>query len=455
MSSLFGSLSISLRALLAQQAALETTTDNIANMNTPGYSRRRAVLEEDEPVFNGAYTEPRGVHLEKIESIRDRVLQLRIFDETQQQSASSSLVNTMEPVEQYFADGDGTIGSNLDNFFSALSALSPDPSNAGLRTGVLTAAGNLANVVQTTANNLSDAQHQADRSITQAVTQVNQLTQQIAVLNQNISAKIKLGQDSGALEDQRDVIIRQLAGLVDVSVMDDTEGLTLSTSNGSPLVVGGKAFTLDTQLDASGKVLIYSQGSDITSTLKYGQIGGLLDARDNHIAPLISQLDTFAKSFTDAMNTAHAAGFDANGNAGGNLFQPIAVTQGAAASMSVAIQDPSLFAASSDGSAGDSGNLSGLLALQNSAIVDGSTPGDYYSSIVFQAGTSVANAKAASDAGDLMLQQLDNQRGSISGVSLDEETTNLLRFQRAYEAAARVVSVISDLTEQAINLGRN
>ena len=114
-----------------------------------------------------------------------------------------------------------------------------------------------------------------------------------------------------------------------------------------------------------------------------------------------------------------------------------------------------LLAASSDGSVGDNGNLANLTAQQNAAIIDGSTPHDYYANLVFQAGTSVASARAASESGAMMLQQLQNQRGSISGVSLDEETANLIRFQRAYEAAARVVSVISDLTEQAINLGRN
>jgi flagellar hook-associated protein 1 FlgK len=120
----------------------------------------------------------------------------------------------------------------------------------------------------------------------------------------------------------------------------------------------------------------------------------------------------------------------------------------------VQISDPALLAASSDRSPGSNGNLAQLLAVRNQAVVAGQTPIDFYATTVFKIGNAVATGSAAQDASSLILQQLENQRSSISGVSLDEEAANLMRYQRAFEAAARVVSTISEVMDTAVNLGR-
>ena len=147
-------------------------------------------------------------------------------------------------------------------------------------------------------------------------------------------------------------------------------------------------------------------------------------------------------------------GFDQAGNQGGDLFTPVAPGTSAAATFQLQITDPSLLAASSDGSSGSNGNLALLSAVATQPIAGGQTPTDFYSRIVFQVGSNVSNASAELDSSGLILQQLQNQRSAISGVSLDEEATNLLRYQRAYEASARVITTIDELTGVAINLGR-
>jgi flagellar hook-associated protein 1 FlgK len=154
------------------------------------------------------------------------------------------------------------------------------------------------------------------------------------------------------------------------------------------------------------------------------------------------------------LNAANAQGFDLNGNAGGNLFTPPPANGvGAAGTLSVAITDPALIAASSDGSTGSNGNLSTLAAVATTPLANGQTPIGSYSSIVFKIGNDTSSASADSDASNLILQQLQNQRGSISGVSTDEEAANLIQFQTAYQAAARVVSTIDSLLADAVNLG--
>ena len=241
--------------------------------------------------------------------------------------------------------------------------------------------------------------------------------------------------------------MKQLSGLTDIAVIQSDQGYTITTSDGSPLVVAGQSYSLQTSPDAVGMQHIYAQGRDVTATMQGGQIGGLnYSARSGH--PRTGHRfpeDDLAGGLATNFNTAHQAGFDLAGNAGQNFFSNV-TGAGAATNFSVQITDPSLIAASSDGLAGSNGNLTVLQAVQNQTLPTGPKPMDLYSQLVFTVGNATAQAKARLDASDVSLQQLNDQRGAISGVSIDEETTNLIRFQHAYQASARVISVVDELT---------
>ena len=281
------------------------------------------------------------------------------------------------------------------------------------------------------------------------------MTGQIAQLNGQIAGLENLGKDANTFIDQRNQLINQLSELVDVSAIQSDNGLTLTTSNGTALVAGTRSFNFTTQLDVSGVQHIFSQDNDITGKLTGGKLSGLLQVRDQKIPGLISQLDTLAASFVTAINTAHRAGFDLSGAAGGDFFvPPPAGGVGAAAGLQVAITDPTLIAASSDGSPGSNGNVLALTAVHDQSMVSGQTPTDFYSNVVFGVGIDVSNGSAEQDASQLVLRQLQDQRGSISGVSLDEEATNLIQFQRAFEAAGRMVSTINEMLDVTIHLGQ-
>ena len=209
---------------------------------------------------------------------------------------------------------------------------------------------------------------------------------------------------------------------------------------------------MTTAPDASGAQHIFSLGTDITTTIVSGQLGGILNARDQQIPAIASHLDTLAYSLANAVNSVQSSGYDLNGNGttGSFLFNVPSSSTGAAANISIAISDPSLLAASSDGSAGSNGNAEAMYALRNQAIIAGQNASDYYSRIVFNVGNAVANATAQQSASNLVLQQLNNQRSSVSGVSLDEEAANLIRYQQAYAACAKVVSTINSMMETVI-----
>lgn len=446
-------MSISLKALLAQEAGLQTTSDNIANVNTEGYCRKRVVLAEDTAFLDGGAATGSGVHVEKIESLRNRVLELRLNDETQQQGALNGFVGAMSQIESLFSDVDGGIGAQIDAFFNSITRLSADPSSVPQRQNVLIAAGNLADTFRTTAQNVIGLKQTSDAGIDQGVAEVNQLAGTIASLNAEVTRLEKLGGDASTFEDQRSQLIRNLSQQIDVSVVQSDDGLTLTTGSGAPLVVGSKSYSLNTVLDASGCRSVFSGETDITSQITGGNIGGLLRARDQGIAPVLNDLNALAAGLATSLNEANRNGFDLDGIAGGDIFAA-STAQNAAVNFSVIMTDPRRLAASSDGTVGDNANIAGFTAVRDSACVAGQNPLDFYSGIVSGIGNEVAMAKADGSAADLVLRQLENQRGSVSGVSLDEEAANLVRFQRAFEASARVVSVVDEMIQTLLAMGQ-
>jgi flagellar hook-associated protein 1 FlgK len=453
MSSLNASLATALSGLIAEQAAMQTTTNNVANVNTPGYSRETPVLVASDPLVIDPLTFGTGVTMQSIESIRDPILESQIQQQTQGQGQFTALTSALQQAQVNFTTTSSDIGTQISNFFDSINQLSANPSDLSLRQGVLTAAGNLATSFNGTANNLTQQQTSLDLSVVQTVGQINQLTQQIAQLNGQISSLQNVGESAGSFVDQRTQEIDQLSALVDVSVIPSNNTLTLTTANGAPLVVGQQSYQLQTQTTSSGLHDVYSQGSNITSQISSGQLGGTIQARDQQIPAIQGQLDTLAAGLSNTVNGVQAGGFDLNGVPGTNLFNAPPVSGvGAAASLSVAITDPALIAASSDGTPGSNGNADTMYALGSQGVISGQNPTDYYSGIVFNVGNATSDASAEESASNLVLQQLNDQRNSVSGVSLDEEAANMVQYQDAYSASAEVITTINDMLYTAVNM---
>jgi flagellar hook-associated protein 1 len=455
MSGLYGSLSVALSSLLASQQAMETSTNNVANANTPGYPRQRPDMVPGDPIVEGNLSFGTGVVLQRIQSLRDPILEIQLNQETQQQSKLNTSLGALQQMQTMFSSASTGIGADITNFFTSLQQLSTDPSSVSLRQAVMTAAGNLATDFNTTARNLQTQRSNLDLNVVQTVNEINTLTAQIAGVSQQIVNLENVHQNAGTLVDKQTNLIRQLSGLVDVSVIQTEHGIALTTSNGTPLVSGGQSFDLTSQTGSGGLQRIMAGSQDITGALTGGSLAGLIQIRDQEIPSLGSSLDQLAAGLATALNTANRAGFDLSGNAGGDLFvPPPAGGVGAAAALTVNITDPALIAASTDGTPGSNGNLAVLLAVHDQAVAAGQKPLDFYSNLVFKIGSDTSNASADVDAADQILQQLQDQRSSISAVSLDEEAANMVKYQTAYQAAARVVTAVNSMLDAAVNLGR-
>ncbi len=454
--SLSSSLFTAINAMGVDQGALAVTSNNIANVNTPGYSREVANLEEAGTVTYGNLIIGTGVEMAGITGVRDNVINLRLNQEAQTQGKLNTFVNGMNQVQTVFNETAGNgLQSLISNFFGAWQTLSTDPTNAGDRQAVIADAQNLATGFHQSAQALQTQSASANQGVTDTVSDINSLSSQIAQLNQQTYSASNGGATPNTLIDQRNQLINQLSAQVDLQIIpSDQNSVTITTGGGALLVSGQQSFTLSTSNDpATGNQDVYSQGQDITSTITSGNLAGYLQMRDTEIPALSSQLDTLAAGIVNSVNTQSTAGFDANGAAGVNFFSALTATAGAATNISVAITNPSQVAASSDGTPGDNGNAKAIAALANQNIVGGETPISYYGGLVAKVGNDTASAQSSLSGEQLLIQQLQDQQASVSGVSLNEEGANLQLYQNAYNAAARVASVVQGLFQTAINMG--
>lgn len=454
MYSLTGNLSLASQALNADTGALSVINNNLANANTQGYSRETVNLSA-EALAGSGQSEVNGVSFGGFTSVRNQVLQLNINQKTSELGSLNTQSSAWSEIESGFSSSTGDLGSSLSNFFSAFSTLSTNPDDAATRQTALSSASQLVSAFHQAASVLSEAQAGADSSIRGTVDQINQLSSQIASLDGQLTTMQASGQDGGSIADQRDALTTQLSQLVGVSSTSTSSTPSLAVGGGSPLVIGGTTYSLHVTQDLDGQArVIDAQGSDITAQLSGGSLGGALTMRDQSIPQQSQVLDTLASGFAAAVNNVQSQGYDKNGNPGRPMFSVPSAGVGAAMGLSLSVADPSYLAISSDGSAGSSGNLPSLMAISTQALASGQTPLDTYAGLTQSMGSASAAVSGSASATSSALKQVTTQQASESGVSVDEETTNLLRFQQAYSAAAEVITTINNLFSIVLNMSR-
>jgi flagellar hook-associated protein 1 FlgK len=461
MGTLSGLLNLSQNALLASQTAIDITSNNVANANTPGYTEEVSSWQENDSVSLGNGVSIGEGATVSVQSLRDRVLNQRVQQQTQVESASASRSSALSDVQSIFGLSTSTttavsttLGTDLNSFFNSLSALEGSPTDASVRQGVIGAASTLASDLNNAAAQVSQQSSGLNQQIPSNVETVNTLTSSIAALNLQIESTSPNG-DAGTLEDQRQLDLTQLSQYIGFDqTKTENNGLTLTTTNGSLLVSEGQSYALSTTA-ASGNIGVAdSTGKDITSTLTGGSLGGIIQARDQDLPQVSSSLDQIAYAIGTAVNTQNETGLDANGNAGGAIFTLPASAAGSAASIGVATTDPNAIAAAStsEGSSGDT-NATALVGLGNAALVNGQTVAQYYASFLTQLGSTVAQVANENTTQQASLTQLTTQQGAQSSVSLDQEAANLTQYERSYDAAAKIFTIVDELMASALNLG--
>jgi len=467
MGTINSALSIVSQALDADQQALNVVANNVANANTPGYTKETPKWQENQPLNIDGVTIGQGVTETGSTSERDRVLTSRLDQQQQLASASGSRLTALTTLQALFTPDSGSssstagdIGSDITKFFDSFSSLEANPTDNALRQSVLSTAGTLAGDVSNAAASLDSQRSALDQEAAGVTSQVNSLTSAIAQLNQQIQT-ISPNADAGTLEDQRQNDLSQLSQLIGINqITTENNGLAITTTSGQLLLSGGTSYQLTTGT-VNGVTNFFVGNTDVTSELATGggSLGGYLTARDLDIPGALNSLDQLAYSVSAEINTQNNAGTDLDGVTGSAasplyIFSQPTVVTGSAASMSVVMTDPNQIAAAGAGAGtGDNSNAVAMAAMANQAIVNGQTPTNYYSSFVARLGATVSGVQTENTAQNASVTQLQTQNNALSGVNLNDEASSLTTFERSYQAASQVFAMLNTVMAAALNLG--
>jgi flagellar hook-associated protein 1 FlgK len=466
-------LSVAQRALVASETALEVLSNNIANVNTPGYTRQRAVFTSDPPVANGTgLLVGTGARVEQVQQVADALLDRRLVrseTDRQQQAARRDLLEGLAAVVNDVQEP--ALTSDVSAFFDAADALARNPGGLAERQTLLGRAIALTSELNRRANGLATLQRDADDNVVNRVGRINDALQKIADLNVAISGAELGGQKANDLRDQRQRVLTELSGYLGVSATESPSGtLSVSVPGGITLVQGGTVvYTVatapgsagldGTQLhdlrlqDAAGNLL------DVPGVFAGGEVAGIISVRDGELVAARTGLDTVATNLRDQVNAVQTAGFDLDGNStalvplfGGTNAADLTVLLDPAADPNA----PRLVAAAQSADPSDNTNALALADLRTSsfAALGNTTFNGYLASEQGRIGEDAARAGDVARATELLQNQLANQRAALSGVNLNEELTDLIKFQRAFQAAAQLISSTNHLLDDLVSIIR-
>ena len=435
MPGLYLSLSMAARSLEAQRAGLDAAGQNIANLNTPGYSRRQVQLAE--VVFGAG-----GVEVLGTRALRDAVLDARMRSAIPAESRESAVLGSLSLVETSIgAPGQG-LDARLSAFFDSWSALSADPTSPPTRDAVVLQGRQLATAFNDLSSQLSSSARLADAGVRGAIGEVNTLSAKIASLNDQIATAG--GANVEALRDQQHLAIEQLSALTQVSVLTRKDGgVDVTIPSGRALVIGGSSYQVEVGTGANGYATLTLNNQDVTGEFTTGKIGGLGYARDTAIPGYLAQLDDLAYQVAQQVNTLHQTGTDLDGNPGVAFFTHPAV-----------VANSNRVAASQSGAPGDNGIARSMAALRDALTSSGGTATftQAFSQLAYAVGADVDTARAQQQSTQATAAEVEKLRDQVSGVSLDEEAANMLKFQRAYEANAKYFTVIDSALQTLMSL---
>ena len=557
---IFSALSSAKLGLLAQQLAIEVTGQNIANVETEGYSRQDVTFEANTPrhaiKYGSMHQIGTGVRVAGIERAHDQFLFEQIMDEGDLSGSTEVKKDIFEQLEVLFNEGSGrSLNDALSSFFASVHDLAANARGLSERADLVSKAEHLASTFNQTGKQLFSIQRNIDATVETEVVEINSLTTQIGKLNESIHANEPASQyKANDLRDNRDRLVKELSKKIDIQLIEESDSqISLTLKDGTALVLKDQVFDLNTSINADNEsfndvyIDIGSTTKNITSTIKGGELRGYLDMRDTEVESILDKMNILSASFIQEFNGIHRAGFGIDGSSGLDFFSALDVTvdhdvdntgtavvsmvnaspttvsvdefemtftsnneftlnnlttnassgaytfteslttgstfnikdgfavaisgtatSGDKVTFSVSEDAASLMSVSStitaDGQKiaagtttnGDGGNALLMANLQNELVFNSVTWSsesgsftfdEYYNAVVSTIGIESFSAQAILRQQEGVMLQLNSRRESISGVSIDEEMIKMIKFQQAYNASARMISMVDEMLD--------
>jgi flagellar hook-associated protein 1 FlgK len=492
--SFFG-LEIAKRGLFAQQAALHTTGHNIANANTEGYTRQRVNMEATTPFPYPSLTNNRqagqmgtGVRIDSIQRLREGFLDLQFRGEYKNVGYYSVRTDTLEKIEVIMNEPtEQGLQNTLDEFWASWQKLSQRPEDDSVREIVLQHGKAVAETFNFIDKELTQLQNNVNQEIKDKAEDMTDILNGIATLNRQIADVVPHGYKPNDLYDQRDVLLDKLSKIADIEVKPGADGMVNVELKNSPnitLVDGTKAGKVEVA-DSGAKlkdgvtkkwdIKITDTAGAVTSPTTFkseGEMKALLESRDIIVPSYMDRLDKLAGKMVEEINKQHKLGYGLDGSTGNPFFAepvpPATTITAATIEVDPALTTKKIAAAKNETPSVppyNKGNNENALAIYNlkektdidfGTLPDGTVVGktsfdNFTRQIITKLGIETREAKRLKGNSELLAGEVENRRQSVSGVSLDEEMSNMIKFQHAYNAAARTITAVDEMLDKIIN----
>ncbi|HEV7814783.1 MAG TPA: flagellar hook-associated protein FlgK [Janthinobacterium sp.] len=446
----------------AAQVALNTVSQNTANLQTPGYSRQSVVLASVSPGAT-VLSPGNGVTVTSLTRINDGFKDQAMWSAASSVGQFSQSQSYYTQLEQVMSSTTSSLSSGIDGFFTALNASGGDPTSTPLRQAVVTAAGAMAQTFNSINGLMNSQQVSVDQQRSAMLPEINSTVANIASLNQQITSAGSSGTNISALQDARDNAIDSLSSLVSVSVNTQADGsVDISLQSGQPLVIGATAGTMSTVVNSSGgtglSVAFSKTTYPVDNVAVGGEMGGLGAYVQNTLQPMQQSVQDLANQLSTMVNNQLALGTTMTGAAGTPLFTFTAAGTSTILSVTSGFQASDL-AFSADGTPGNSDNLQALIGI-NSQTVNLTSIGsvvlsDADSQLVGQLGIDSQQNQSSLDNANTVRTQATQDWQSTSGVNQDEEAANLIQYQNMYQANMKVISAANTVFQATLNMMGN
>ncbi|MEW6583460.1 MAG: flagellar hook-associated protein FlgK [Actinomycetota bacterium] len=463
MGSTFFGLNTALTGLTAQQKALYTTTHNLANASTEGYTRQRVTMAAAPAFANpsantmlSAGQIGTGVEVKAFARLRDQFIDVQYRQQYAAMGQWDARSDQLGRINQVISEPSDTgLSAALERFWASWHALSIAPESASAREAVRTTADTVTAAFKSLNTQLTQAQTETDAKIADRVSVANSLAAQVNTLNQQIAKVVNLGQQPNDLMDERDRLLDQLGNiaLITVTTPSATNG-KVSVSIGGQLLVDSTTNAVNAlAVDSSGNVTVGGTGVTLTD----GSLRGLIDVRYSVIggtSGYLARLDNLANALVSSVNTQHAAGYALDGTTGNSFFTGSGAAGIALHSGIVGSLNKIAAASTAADVPGGAGNAVLIAQVKNlNQVIGGTTTtvDGYYQSIVSKIGIDADQAFRLQLVQKGVTDATANRRDAVAGVNMDEELSEMVKFQKSYNAAARMMTTIDEMLETIVN----
>ncbi|MBN2073597.1 MAG: flagellar hook-associated protein FlgK [Actinobacteria bacterium] len=460
-SSPFFGFSIGVKALSAAQRALEVVSHNIANVNTRGYSRQESIMRTSDPQYVPSLNRSisagqigTGVDISEVRRLHDKYIEKQLINERQNSGKWDIGLRALEQIEGIFSEpSENGLQNMIDIYWNSWKDLESSPEDNAVRKNLVENSRSLCNFIHSIHERLELLRKDLNTEVKNKVDLINNYSGQIKELNDLIKDVTTVGDNANDLEDRRDLLIRELSQVVNITVVHSKYGQKDIFIGGTALVRGGNSYGIEAALNpGTGFYDVLWKDSGSTVDISNGELYSLLNFRDTYINDVIGRMDDLVSELITRTNTVHSTGYGLDGSSTGYDFFTGTGVEDIEVNGDI-IADISLIAAAkSPDQSGDNSNVTDILALREQLFLSGNTAtfDDYYNNLIVKIGVDTQQCTREMENTELLIEKINLRREAISGVSTDDELVDMVKYQHAYNAAARVISTMDEMLETII-----